>query len=537
MQWVLLLARHDRHGSEVMSSGELDLARCAAIPQSTKISGLDFSLEILPLAEDGASFAIHMEWREDRAPALDAPRPPRDVRHVQIPLDMVPVLSQDPEKARSKVLSVLIRTSLKRTTALNDHFRQSKDGLQLFALFPSTDDLNLATLSIFRRASLAEGWQMDATVELDTHGHDRILGTVGDWLILADEHKGSVQIWCMRSPLVATPRTFPLLNPDEIPRTTRDGAAQPEEKKPEKTKPAGTSFHILAGRVIFTTDWGVVRGIIELNTDEEPYLVDVPRLIRLCLRKRDSTDPDLTLPKSNSNDNASFNEGGRERIESINIDAGSDDADGESQRSSSIAPVLLCFGEPSPPLEERTIHLSFNDTERPVMCGEAHSRKPLLLYIRSTEEVQEEGSDYDDEEPFYTMMWQHHAVLLQPQSRNVTVVLCNRGYETEEYEDPGLLFRYAAHGQSIVDYHEYPESRWEDDPAARMLTDFFLGTLGPLIARRLRSCSDVSPMTPHPRCCSPLSSRGAFSKLKSTMRRRTLPRKAGPSSTKRFDAV
>ncbi len=520
MQWALILTRPDRSSSETMSSGQLDLAWTASTSSSTHTFH-GFSLEVLGLGGNGTDHIVQIHWREattkTSSGSNDSPAE-ADVRVMHLPLHLVSLLSRKSNDARSKVANTLVKTSLDISglPTLRDRFRLSNDALKLFVLLPAASDRKAAMLTVHERASTSENWRTDMTVERQAQGHDRILGVVDDWLVMADDRKVSVQILRMTSPLPETLQIFDVRSnhPD-----LAASLAQAEQQE-DKAERSAISFTLLAGRVLLTSR-RVVKAIIELSSEEGPYMVDLPRLIGMCVSVPQSVCEDTVLPRMRS---ASTPEPGQpKQTAAVRIHKraviSDDSSDGQTDNSSNVEDEAetgsnATSGEtsqgedsededswyldqptesfPGPHavrgamifLEEPRAHwsdylrLPRNDTERPIAHADPRATRPLVLVVRS-DDLDPMDVEMDGEpETWYTTTWMYHAILLRPRCSGVKIAFCAHGFQDEmDFEPTGdYAMRACADGQILLDFYERDDDEYEDffmdRLAYRTLIDF-----------------------------------------------------------------
>ncbi len=455
MDWSLLLARPDWRSSETVSAGTLDLGSLTSAEAPRRIA-THFSVDVVAPTDDGG-FIAQISWRVEQQALPKGRDHPHDVRLVHCRLQLIQNGFRSAQDALPRLASASIATSLPLWPALSeqDYVRLSKDGLQLYVLLPSLDDRGISMLSIFQRATIDETWRADATVQIQTGSHSRILGSYDQWLVIIDKRARSMQVLRVGWPVSHKLHTFHLWS--QGPRVKKKSL-----KTDEQDKKDDVSIFLRAGRVVLTSGNGIVRGIVELNTDDEPYMVDLDQLVGRCCDTRNCNDGDRPMPKQCS------------ECSHVRHGAGS---------GTSSPAKIVCREAGS--CEPQHLRFWSNHYERPNTHAEAQHTEALVLFVRSTAEAQE---DIDTEGTEVTM-WTYHAILLQPRRREIKIEIAgrNRGDEDADPLMDLFIFKAIAYGQLWVDFFNDEDDLWDDWPFARKFVDSTPSKFTPTRTRTLPS--------------------------------------------------
>ncbi len=443
IQWVSLLTRPDRSSSEQLASGELDLAWMA----STKALSLgfwDFRLRLCGLAADGTGPIVQIQWREKtHTQGSSGARPsPRLIRLLHFPLHLIADLTRKEEAARSQVAMALLETASQEFSPSDDHFLLAEDGLKLYALLTVDIDGESAILTIFSRTRIEESWHADATVELQADGHKRIVGVYEEWLVLADDWNGSVRLLRTTD---SVPKTFQMLPLD--PEANTPAREDAQSRTPKKKKREGISISLLAGRVL-CTHHGSVKGLIELTTDQEPYLVDLEHLMQLC--SDDNSGDGILLPKQRADRAPSITQSGND------VDTG-----------------LFYYKEGFMPFPH--LRLARSDTERPLIQADVRSTKPLFFFIWSTCPAQSWVNGNTGAIHFEPVERLDHVILLKSHNRAMEVVHCKPLPDLGQASCPAFNFKAAVSNHLLVNHYRDVDCEMNDEPSMGRIVDLEMG--------------------------------------------------------------
>ncbi len=500
LDWALLLASPDHRSSETTIFGQVDLAWMVAA-DLTELLIRELEVQVLRIETADPGLVVQMFWREfSKSPddgdlLLDQPY---DVRLVHAALDHLPDLSRKVESARFKVASAAIRT---RSTPQilppppHELVQLSNDGLKLRAILPSPKDDKSFMLSMFERADIQETWDPRATAAVPLGGHGRMLGMANESLVLADDTKSSVLILSPASSPAPSRVLFELPQEDSAPSEERpsasppsaDEAAEPPSGLAQAVQPTtegkgDVSIFLKAGRVMFTSDDGVVVAIIELNTDQQPYLVDLPALTQMCYDRLDSQRDDVLLPRQSPRhqdpqieapttaevtSGRSTDTGAGESTGTLREDT--DDEDGDESEDE-LEGQCFCQTEIGP-LSATHMRLSANDVARSMAQAGTGDTTPLVVRVRTATFY--EDADDDDISP----MWKYHALVLRPGRAGVRVAFCGFTFRHEYSPSPGMTINAAVDDIMAINHFDEDFDQFRDNPSERLIVNHRTGEM------------------------------------------------------------
>ncbi len=460
VEWVLLLARPDRDSSETITSGTIDLAwlTSAESPCANEFRSRELSLEVLEPRSDGGPYivqALWQEWSQDAVSQQSAT--PDGVRLVHFSLEDVSSLASRQESSRSRVASALIPIAIEKLSSARQHFCLSKDGLRLFLFVPTLPSETRGTLIVYSRPRCDTAWREESK-DPYLSKNDRILGSFAQWLVLADETTGLVNVRRMDA-AAAQLETFQL-------HTQRNHHFLEMYKGP-------LLISILAGRVVLRTKDGLVSGILDLTTEAGPSRVKLHKMISKRLAKHH--EPPKDDRRHGMTDEL------RRYIQE-------DDSDWKDVYKDSC--MLYCHGDPDPNSNEHNLCLDYFDREA--------SSRPLVLYICDEEEYILRGS---------------YALQLHSHSAKIESVWQAPDDDARFHFYDRPVFQGVAPGQILLDYANdnvmAEETVVVDFAAGRALTVNF-PRVAPVLgrwtdgaaARSLLLFRSPQPLDPHrPRHC------------------------------------